>query len=76
GRRGQSGSVVFDPVTLHYRVKFSLPEPLPLISIIIPSKDAAALCERCLKSIVDISTYKPFEIVVSDNGSTAAATFA
>jgi len=41
----------------------------PLVSIIIPAKDKSSVLEACLDSILEISTYKNFEIIIVDNGS-------
>lgn len=47
----------------------------PLISIVIPTKDAPETLETCLKSIYNKTTYKNFEIIVIDNNSCADTTF-
>jgi len=47
----------------------------PLISIIIPMKDNAILTDRCIQSIIGKSTYKNWEIILVDNGSSEEATF-
>lgn len=41
----------------------------PLVSIIIPTKNSAAVIENCLASVVN-QTYKKIEIIVIDNFST------
>jgi glycosyltransferase involved in cell wall biosynthesis/SAM-dependent methyltransferase len=40
------------------------------ISIIIPTKDAPQLIERCLGSIFSTTTHPNFEVIVVDNGTT------
>ena len=42
----------------------------PLVSIIIPTKNNFNILKRCIKSIVESTTYKNFEIIVVDNNST------
>ena len=42
----------------------------PKVSIVIPSKDAPHLISRCLDSIYENTSYKNFEVVVVDNGTT------
>ena len=59
-----------ETLTIEYRLKNS-----PLVSIIIPTKDAPQILETCLKSIYQKSTYKNFEIVLIDNNSVAETTF-
>ncbi len=70
-RRGYSGEVEFYKNTLHYRLRVSIIEPLPLVSIIIPSKDSYKYIEGCLRSVFAKTTYANYEILISDNGSTS-----
>lgn len=46
------------------------------VSIIIPTKDNARLLRRCLRSIVTRTAYKNYEIILIDNRSREAATYA
>jgi GT2 family glycosyltransferase len=41
----------------------------PLVSIIIPSKNKSDILDVCIQSIVSLSTYTNFEILIIDNGS-------
>lgn len=43
----------------------------PLVSIVIPTKDQFAIVKRCIDSIYKRTTYKNFEIVLVDTGSTS-----
>jgi GT2 family glycosyltransferase len=56
------------------RVRFALPEPVPLVSIIIPTRDQADLLGACIDSITRLTTYPRYEIVVIDNGSVEVRT--
>lgn len=58
----------------HHRVRYHLPAVLPLVSIIIPTRDRADLLKTCLDSILQRSTYPNLEIIILDNGSTEPAT--
>lgn len=53
----------------YWRVHYQLPQPLPLVSIVIPTRDRADLLEACIASIQEKTTYAYFEIVVADNDS-------
>ncbi|EDN69026.1 glycosyl transferase, group 2 family protein [Beggiatoa sp. PS] len=75
-REKQGGYVTPNPVAptgllVHYPVKGQ-----PLVSIIIPTKDMAQTVAQCIDAIRNITTYPNWEIVVVDNGSTEADTFA
>lgn len=59
-----------------YEAKYGLIEAFaPLISIIIPMKDNYIMTEQCIKSIVDNSTYKKYEILLLNNRSEEEETF-
>lgn len=59
-----------------YYPRFSLPDPLPRISILIPIKSNFDVVNRCVDSIIQKTTYSDFEILLVDNGSAAAASTA
>ncbi len=42
----------------------------PLVSIVIPSKDNPEVLKQCIRSVYKHTSYKNFEIIVVDNGST------
>jgi len=52
-----------------HRIKFPLPTLLPLVSIIICTRDYEALLRKAVDSINLISTYTNYEIVIVDNCS-------
>ncbi|MEM6536336.1 MAG: glycosyltransferase family 2 protein [Pseudomonadota bacterium] len=54
----------------YYRVEFPVPDPAPLVSLIIPTRDYGDLVETCVTSIQEKSSYRNFEIIIVDNGST------
>ena len=58
-----------------YRVRYTIPEPHPLVSVVIPSKDHIDELDACIRSIMERSTYREFEIVVVENNSTDVRTF-
>lgn len=56
------------------RVRYPLPSVLPLVSIIIPTRDRADLLGMCLDSLLAKTTYAHYEIIIVDNGSIEAST--
>ena len=59
-----------------YRVRYELPDPQPMVSIIIPFRNKADLLRQCVSSIEGKTTYKNYEIVLVDNGSVEPSTLA
>ena len=51
------------------RVQYPLPEILPMVSLIIPTKNNARLLRQCLDSLLHKTMYANYEILVVDNGS-------
>ncbi|MCH4809913.1 glycosyltransferase [Vreelandella neptunia] len=52
-----------------YRVKYSLPDILPKVSLIIPTRNGHDLVKICIESIISKTTYANYEIILIDNGS-------
>lgn len=68
-RRGIAASVETIPDMAVQRVRYAIPEPRPLASIIIPTRNGRELVRQCIESIRAKTTYAPYEIVLVDNGS-------
>ncbi len=58
------------------RIDYQLPNPLPLVTIIIPTRNNLALLKKCIESVRSLTSYKNFEIIVVDNGSDNSACLA
>jgi len=52
-----------------YRVRHALPAQLPLITLIIPTRNAVHLMRQCIGSILARTIYENYEILIVDNGS-------
>ncbi|TCT03945.1 glycosyltransferase family 2 protein [Aquabacter spiritensis] len=73
-RRGLAGDLEpVEDLPGYFRVRYDL-VGTPLVSIIIPTKDNEAVLDRCIASIRGRSTYRRYEIVILDNGSSQPAT--
>lgn len=57
-----------------YRTVYEWQEE-PLVSILIPNKDHSRDLDVCLRSILDKSLYRNFEIIIIENNSTEQETF-
>ncbi len=69
-RTGRSGDLT--PARIgrsgYNRVSWSCPDPGPLVSIIVPTRDGTLLA-RCIDSVLALTTYRNFEVVIVDNSS-------
>jgi len=69
----RGGSVApgpFDTV----KVTWPLPAELPLVSMIVPTRDRLELLRPCIDSVLATTSYSPYEVLVVDNRSGARAT--
>lgn len=52
-----------------WRARLLPPDPPPLVSVIVPTRDRCELLRRCLDGLTDGTRYPLIEILVVDNGS-------
>lgn len=74
-RRGIAAQVEDGPLVGTYRVRFCLPHPAPLVSIVIPTRDQSHLLGMCVESIVQKTAYSNYEVVLVENNSREHQTF-
>jgi GT2 family glycosyltransferase len=67
-RTGRKGWTELLPIGM-YRVHYQLPSEPPLVSLIIPTRNAHELVRQCIESIQRLTTYPAYEIILVDNGS-------
>ncbi|MFZ4115381.1 MAG: glycosyltransferase family 2 protein [Chthoniobacterales bacterium] len=53
----------------HWHVNYTLPDPAPCVSIIIPNRDQKKLLQSCVESIQTKTDYPDYEILIADNDS-------
>lgn len=68
-RRGIGATVETIEDMAVQRVRYHLPDPPPLASIIIPTRNGEKLVRQCIESIRAKTTYPSYEILLVDNGS-------
>ena len=73
---GVHGTVEESETPFVYRMRYALPEPAPLVSIVIPTKDHVETLDACVMSIAQKATYANYEIVLVENNSEDQETFA
>lgn len=57
-----------------YQVEYEV-EGNPKVSILIPNKDSVKLLKNCINSILNLTTYQNYEIIVIENNSEKQKTF-
>ncbi len=67
-RTGVKAQVELFP-TSTYRVKYELPEQLPLVSIIIPTRNNKNYLAKCISSIRKKTKYPKYELIIVNNNS-------
>ncbi len=58
------------------RIAWPLPDPAPLVSIIVPTRDHARLLCACIDGVLEKTRYRDFELIIVDNGSVEPAALA
>jgi glycosyltransferase involved in cell wall biosynthesis/SAM-dependent methyltransferase len=53
----------------YWRVKYAISQPKPLVSIIIPTKNQKPVLKKCIDSLLKLTTYDPYEILIVNNNS-------
>jgi glycosyltransferase involved in cell wall biosynthesis len=57
-----------------YRAQLALPDLLPKVSVIIPTRNGLKVLRPCLASLLEKTSYSNIEVLVIDNGSDDPAT--
>ena len=71
-RCGEPAEVEFGPAPATYRPVYALPDELPLVSVIIPTKNQFGYLRQCVDTLLEKTDYPNFEVIIIDNGSTEA----
>lgn len=68
--------VVAGPVAGTCRVYWPVPDPAPLVSLIIPTRDRVDILKPCVQAILEYTDYSHLELLILDNQSTCPETLA
>jgi O-antigen biosynthesis protein len=63
-----------DPASCVFSIRYEIIHP-GKVSIIMPTKNRAALCQVAINSIISLTSYTDYEIILVDNNSTEADFF-
>ncbi|HVI43003.1 MAG TPA: glycosyltransferase family 2 protein [Anaerovoracaceae bacterium] len=66
-RRGVNATA--ESLRYGYRVRYALPDSLPMVSLIIPTRNSLKLLRKCVESILGKTSYPRYELVIIDNDS-------
>ena len=58
------------------RVRWPVPQPAPPVSVVVPTRDRAALLALCAAGVLNRTDYPALELLIVDNDSEAAETHA
>lgn len=61
---------------LHLKIRYQLPDVLPKVSIVVPTRDGLHYLEPCITSLLDKTTWPNYEVLIVDNQSIEPATLA
>jgi glycosyltransferase involved in cell wall biosynthesis len=67
-RTGSEGTVI-SIEDEYFRIRYAVPSPEPLVSIIIPTRNGLHILRRCVESILGKTCYPNYEILIVDNQS-------
>ena len=73
-RIGMNAVVELENGLPFYRVKPQLLDPLPLVSVIIPTRDQVELLSNCVDGVLGKTDYPHIELIVVDNNSSQKKT--
>ena len=67
---GEGAQVVANPfISSFHRVVWPLPDELPKVTAIIPTRDKAHLLAMCMRGLLNSTEYGNLEVLIVDNGS-------
>jgi len=57
-----------------YRIHWPLPQPAPLVSLLVPTRDKLEVLQPCVDALLQRTSYDHFELLILDNQSTCSKT--
>ncbi|MCS2609148.1 glycosyltransferase family 2 protein [Halomonas dongshanensis] len=58
------------------RVRWPMPDPQPLVSLLVPTRDGVDILRPCVDALLERTDYTHFELLILDNQSTCVETLA
>lgn len=73
-RIGQVAQVVPSSSGYGHRILPEMPNPLPQVTIVVPTRDKVDVLKVCIDGLVQKTDYREWELIIVDNGSVKAET--
>lgn len=67
-RRNVPATVTVDD-NLVYRVRYRIEGPQPHVTLVVPTRNGGRLLQTCIDSVIGLTDYAHYDIVIIDNGS-------
>jgi GT2 family glycosyltransferase len=74
-QRGIVAEVSASAASAYHRVKYAVPRPWPMVSLIIPTGGRTELLRTCVSGILQATDYDPLELIVLYNNDTKKEVF-
>lgn len=58
------------------RLRWAIPNPAPMVSLLVPTRDGVDVLRQCVDSILQKTAYPNFEVLILDNQSRCSETLA
>jgi len=52
-----------------YRIRYLLPDSIPSVSVIVPTRNELRVLRNCIDSLLEVTDYSNYEVLVIDNDS-------
>lgn len=59
-----------------YRVRYPVPEPAPLVSLLVPTRNGVEILRPCVDAILERTDYTAYELIILDNQTDCRETLA
>ncbi|MCK7544805.1 glycosyltransferase family 2 protein [Marinobacter bryozoorum] len=74
--KGEGARAVSGEFPNTYRVHYPMPEPAPLVSLLVPTRNGVDILRPCVDAILERTGYRNFELLILDNQSDCPETLA
>ncbi len=68
-RNELDASVELSEMGMAYRLRHRLPDPVPSVDILMPTRDSLGVLAHCVSSVLERTDYSHYRLTIIDNGS-------